>query len=118
MTSNKLRKRFSPRLPDFSFIALWLLLAALLLPGPVWGKELRRSMSFVRPWLMGDAYVAVADESTTLFYNPAGIAGLKENSYEVFNFQLNGDQRVKAAILEPEELEGEFQGVDQSGWFG
>lgn len=114
MTSNKSRKPFSPRLPDLFFIAL--LLAALLLPGTVWGKELRRSMSFVRPWLMGDAYVAVADESSTLFYNPAGIAGLKENSYEVFNFQLNGDRRVKAAILEPEELEGEFEGVDQAGF--
>ena len=73
-------------------------------------------MSFIRPWLMGDAYVAVGDESSTLFYNPAGLAGLKENSAEVFNPQISGDRRVKAAILEPEALEGEFEGVDQEGF--
>lgn len=121
MTSNKSPKRFSLELPDPSLIAFrllitGLLLAGLLCTGTAWGKELRRSMGFIRPWLMGDAYVAVADESSTLFYNPAGLAGIKEDSAEVFNFQLNGDRRVKAAILDPDSLEGEFQGVDQAGF--
>jgi len=97
-------------------VALLPLLWVLLASNPAWGKELRRSMSFIRPWLMGDAYVAVGDEASTLFYNPAGIAGLPGNSAEVFNPQLNGDSRVKAAILDPDSLQSEFQGVDQQSF--
>ena len=39
----------------------------------------------VRPLAMGNAYVAIADDYNALFYNPAGIARLKEWNGEFFN---------------------------------
>jgi hypothetical protein len=115
LTSNKSatpgRRKRKPLdlLPKF----LPLFLLALLIGQSCPAKELRRSMSFIRPWLMGDAYVAVGDEASTLFHNPAGLAGLAAASAEVFNPQLNVDDRVKDAILDPDSLAGEFEGVSE-----
>lgn len=114
MTSNKSAKPGRPKLPDARYAFVLVLFCSLCFAGDGWAKELRRSMSFIRPWLMGDAYVAVADESSMLFYNPAGLAGLGEPSAEVFNFQLNGDERVKTALLDPDNVQSEFQNVDQT----
>src|SRR5689334_14129036 len=58
--------------------------AGLLAPGEAWGaKALPRYFPQLRPLLMGDANVAVGDEASTVFYNPAGIADLPMGSYQI-----------------------------------
>lgn len=48
-------------------------------------KELRWTHFGLRPLSMGNAYIAVADDYNALFYNPAGLARLKEWDGEFFN---------------------------------
>ena len=48
-------------------------------------RELRWTHFGIRPLAMGNAYVAVADDYNALFYNPAGLARLKEWDGEFFN---------------------------------
>lgn len=48
-------------------------------------NELKWTHFGVRPLAMGNAYVAVADDYNALFYNPAGLARLKEWSGEFLN---------------------------------
>jgi hypothetical protein len=97
--------------------ALVLTATALLLgtfgAEPVRGKELRRSMSTLRPLLMGDAYVAVADESTVLFYNPAGLAWISETSVEAFTPQFIFNEPVKTALVDPEKFEEELDDISE-----
>ncbi len=50
--------------------------------------ELRWTHFGVRPLAMGNAYVAVADDFNALFYNPAGLARLKEWDGELINPML------------------------------
>lgn len=47
--------------------------------------EFRWTHFGIRPLAMGNAYVAVADDYNALFYNPAGLARLKEWDGEFFN---------------------------------
>jgi hypothetical protein len=47
--------------------------------------ELKWTHFGVRPLAMGNAYVAVADDFNALFYNPAGLARLKEWDGELLN---------------------------------
>lgn len=49
------------------------------------GQELRWTHYGTRPLGMGNAYVAVADDYNSLFYNPAGLARLKEWDGELIN---------------------------------
>ena len=101
-----------PRLPKKALtLFLFFLLFLALAPGQPQARELRRSMTFLRPYLMGDAYVAVADEASVLFYNPAAIKSIGETSVELFAPHLNGDKHIKNAILAPEKLSDEFSGV-------
>ncbi len=111
MTSKKSAtpgRRKLPEAPPGFFLLVSLLLLGLLLGQEVSGAELRRSMGFIRPWLMGDAYVAVADEASSLFYNPAGLAGLPDSSAELLNPQLNVDELFKTAILDPDAVDEAF----------
>jgi hypothetical protein len=88
-----------------------LLLAVLLLAvslRPAAARELRRQMPFLRAQLMGDAYVAVADESSVLLYNPAGLARLKEGTIEVSPFHFSADTQLTRLLLEPEEVQAEY----------
>jgi hypothetical protein len=48
-------------------------------------SEFRWTHFGIRPLAMGNAYVAVADDYNALFYNPAGLARLKEWDGELFN---------------------------------
>ncbi len=89
------------------FHALWLGLC-LTLALPAEGGELRRSMSFMRPLLMGDAYVALGDEPSTLFYNPAALATMPGGAVEAFSPQLIVDDILFNAIVDPSKLEDEY----------
>lgn len=93
------------------------LLAALLFalqPAGGWARDLRRSVPFVRPLLMGDAYVAVGDEASALFYNPAALARLADSSVEAFSVQFIGDKKTTAVLLDEEDLKQEFGGLSAS----
>jgi hypothetical protein len=48
-------------------------------------KELRWTHYGTRPLAMGNAYVGVADDFNSLFYNPAGLARLPSWSMEIMN---------------------------------
>jgi hypothetical protein len=90
-----------------------LLIALLCFPKPVDARELRRSMSTIRPLLMGDAYVAVADEATVLFYNPAGLAWIQESSVELFTPQFIFNEPVRIALVDPEQFQDELDKLNQ-----
>ena len=111
MPGRRKPKPLSSYLKSASIFLVAILAAEISVAG-----ELRRSMSFIRPLLMGDAYVAVADEASTLFYNPAGIVRLPENSVEFPTFQFLMDERIRKAITDPESLSGEFEGVDETNF--
>ncbi|MDH5751178.1 MAG: hypothetical protein OEZ59_02015 [Deltaproteobacteria bacterium] len=75
-------------------------------------REIRRSIQFIRPLLMGGAQVALGDEASTLFYNPAGIARLGEGSVEIFTPMLVLDERVFGASTNPSDALSKFEGID------
>ncbi|MCH8842291.1 MAG: hypothetical protein IID61_04865 [SAR324 cluster bacterium] len=78
---------------------------------PAFAKELRRSMPFIRPLLMGEAYVAVADEASVLFFNPAGLDGLKETSVEAFTPQLAFNEPVRLALVDSDKFSAELDEI-------
>jgi hypothetical protein len=71
----------------------------------------RRNTAFIRPLLMGDAYVAVGDESSTLFYNPAGLARLPGNSVEAFTPQFIFNDLVKDIVADPDAVGRRYQNL-------
>ena len=93
-------------------VAALLVLWGLLCP-PVasHARELRRNLQFIRPMLMGEAYVALADEASALFYNPAGIVFLGEGSVEVFTPQIALDERLMAAATNPSSVSNQYSGL-------
>ncbi len=86
------------------------------LAAPAEARELRRSMPFIRPFLMGDAYVAVADEASAIPYNPAALAGLPASSVAAFTPQVTVDDQILSAILTPDQLRAKYEGVDQNSF--
>jgi hypothetical protein len=89
-------------------------LAAVLLAlvaAPVQARELRRQMPYIRALLMGDAYVAVADESSVLFYNPAGLASLKEGTFEISPLHFSADKQLTDLLLNPEDVKAQYQNL-------
>jgi hypothetical protein len=66
---------------------VWSVLGAVGLLGATTGvaKDTKWTHYGLRPLAMGNAYVAVADDYNALFYNPAGMARLKEWTGEFLN---------------------------------
>lgn len=91
---------------------LWTLIA-LINPQFAAGGELRRSMIFMRPMVMGDAYAAMGDEASTILYNPASLAGLNDGSVEAFTPQVILGDIVLAAIQDPEALQNRYADLTQ-----
>lgn len=83
-------------------VVLLLWSALCVLPAASQAREVRRSMAFIRPLLMGNAYVAVGDEDSALFYNPAVIPRLPESSLEALTTQMLADTRLKRVWLDAE----------------
>ncbi len=101
------------RLPS-GLARAFLLLAVLLLSSPAHpaaARELRRQMPFLRPLLMGDAYVAVGDESTALFYNPAGLARLKEGTIEISPFHFGADKELAGVLLDSKAVQAKYNNL-------
>lgn len=77
--------------------------------------EIRRDLTFIRPLLMGDAYVAVGDEYSTLYYNPAGPGRAPANVVEVIPvlaFEYN--DLVKQGLTDPNALSAKYQNLTTS----
>jgi hypothetical protein len=55
---------------------------------------------------MGNAYVAVADDFNALFYNPAGLARLKEWDGEILNPKVELSKNTSSFIKEAQSLSG------------
>ena len=70
-------------------------------------------MPFIRPLLMGEAYVAVGDEASVLFFNPAGLDGLEETSVELFTPQLAFNEPVRLALVDADKFEAELDEIQQ-----
>ncbi len=68
----------------------------------------------VRPLGMGNAYVAVADDYNALFYNPAGIARLKEWDGEFLNPTLEMSNKTSTFISDAQSLAGGSAGDEAS----
>ena len=75
-------------------------------------REVRRHFPFIRPLLMGDAYVAVADEASAVFYNPAALALGQDNAYEAFNPQIIVNSLVDALLTNPDQVAAQYQNLD------
>lgn len=61
------------------------LVSSLFLSGQTLAEEIRWTHFGARPLGMGNAYTAVADDYNALFYNPAGLARLKDWDGEFLN---------------------------------
>jgi hypothetical protein len=66
--------------------------------------ESRWTLYGVRPLAMGNAYVAVADDFNALFYNPAGLARLKEWDGELINPTLAVSKNTTTFVKDAMEL--------------
>ena len=109
--------RGKPRSRPLSRLARALLLLAVLLSAsadPAAARELRRQMPFLRPLLMGDAYVAVGDEASTLFYNPAGLARLKEGTIDVTPFEFSADRELTGLLLDSKAVQSKYNNLSSS----
>jgi len=65
---------------------------------------LQNSFEGVRPTGMGNAFLAIADDANTLWYNPAGLSEIKGFHFNLFDFALGFDSldtlsRVQKAIF-------------------
>ena len=84
MPGRRKPKPLSPYLKSASIFLAAILVAEISVAG-----ELRRSMSFIRPLLMGDAYVAVADEaSVESLFDSVGPVDILVNNAGVFSNYL------------------------------
>lgn len=103
-------------------LALLLALAVLLtVPRPALARELRRQMPYIRALLMGGAYTAVADESSVLLYNPAGLARLPEGDVVITPLHFSADRNLTALLLNPRDVQNQYAGLsttDLSGKIG
>jgi hypothetical protein len=107
--SGSKRARLARGLACAASLALGLLLAPAARAGDV-----RRDSIFIRPLLMGDAYVAVGDEASTLFYNPAGLARVTGNSVEAFTPQFIFNDLAKDIITKPDVVAQRYQNLSPS----
>ncbi|MGE0171821.1 MAG: hypothetical protein AB7T49_03515 [Oligoflexales bacterium] len=66
--------------------------------------EARWTMYGLRPLAMGNAFVAVADDFNALFYNPAGLARLKEWDGELLNPTLAVSKNTTSFVKDAQSL--------------
>ncbi|MEE8433248.1 MAG: hypothetical protein V3S64_00535 [bacterium] len=102
-----------PKLHRFPTIFSCLLALALLCQGPglLSAKDLRRSMPFLRNMLMGGVAVALGDESTSMWYNPAGPARLEASTIEAFTIQLSADEVTKQALTGDSDVGSRYENL-------
>jgi hypothetical protein len=72
--------------------------------GAALANDLRWTHFGIRPMAMGNAFVAVADDYNAIFYNPAGLARLKEWNGEFLNPHVEMSENTMKAINDVREL--------------
>lgn len=86
------------------------LVAALFLTPQLHAVELSTLNSQVRALGMGDAFTAVADDDSSLFYNPAGLAQVSGLNWKVFSV------RAGASGLDAYTKVKDLKGGDEAGY--
>jgi hypothetical protein len=65
-------------------------LAVIFLAGPSHAAEYSTLNSSITALGMGDAFTAVVDDSSALFYNPAGLARVSGINWKIFSLRVGG----------------------------
>lgn len=76
---------------------------------PAFGQTQPWTHYGIRPLGMGNAFVSIADDYNALFYNPAGLARLKEWDGELLNPQLEMSKNTTDFIKDAADLAGGSQ---------
>lgn len=77
--------------------------------------EIRRDLGHVRALLMGDAYVAVGDEYSTVYYNPAGPARAPADLTElIVLLDVEVNSLTKDALTDANALSARYQNLTAS----
>jgi hypothetical protein len=63
-----------------------------LFPWNIFAKELPYLYKGARPLGMGGAFTALSDDAHALFYNPAGLANIKETRQSPINLEIEGSK--------------------------
>ena len=95
--------------------AVWLIVPALALlcAGSAEATtEIRRDLGHLRALLMGEAYVAVGDEYSTLYYNPAGPARAPADVTEVIVLaNVEYDDLAKLAATDTDTFSARYENL-------
>ena len=59
----------------------------------IFAKELPYIYKGARPLGMGGAFTALSDDANALFYNPAGLANIKENRVSLITLEIEGSKK-------------------------
>lgn len=110
----RLCRKFTKNRKDSGWIPKALLLGLATLAGSdvalAKTEELKWTHFGLRPLGMGNAYVAVADDFNALFYNPAGLARLKEWDGEFLNPSLEISSNTTSFASDMQKLAGSSSG--------
>jgi hypothetical protein len=60
----------------------------------IYAKELPYIYNGARPLGMGGAFTALSDDANALFYNPAGLANIKESRVSLINLEIEGSKKA------------------------
>lgn len=102
------------RLPSWGVVVLAGALAAGAAPVQA-SQAFNRYFPQIRPLLMGDAYVAVGDQASTVFYNPAGIANLPKALEENgLPGMIDLGPIPYLAVADPAAISKKYQNLDQN----
>jgi len=75
------------------FVRITLVSISLVAPWASQARELQELYRGARQMAMGNAFVAIADDEAAIFMNPAGLAGIKNTTfnYGVFDLQVSSE---------------------------
>jgi hypothetical protein len=72
----------------------FILLLTFLYSWNICAKELPYIYKGSRPLGMGGTFIALSDDANALFYNPAGLANIKENRVSLINLEIEGSKKA------------------------
>lgn len=88
---------------------LWITFIFILFAWNANAYLLRPGFEGVRPTGMGDAFSALADDANALFYNPAGLARIKQVHFHLLDFTLGTDSDNTLTRLNNAMFKGDFE---------
>jgi hypothetical protein len=71
-----------------------LFILSFLISWNIFATELPYIYKGVRPLGMGGAFTALSDDANALFYNPAGLANIKENRVSLIDIEVEGSKKA------------------------